>query len=166
MWKTQRSSQVGVHACAWGCASVCRRRRAMRQGARGTVRQRGEQEALSGMCRRLCLTCEAVSCKVLRQCGEQAERFGDFTTRVGIDAINAYIEKYETGTAFKNVVREELAPLTRTVTKSGSVHWLCGDARGGCDMGLLRDLIRGCRRESETGGTGRIKRGRIKRADC
>lgn len=55
------------------------------------------------------------------QRSSQAERFGDFTTRVGIDAINAYIEKYETGTAFKNVVREELAPLTRTVTKSGTM---------------------------------------------
>jgi len=41
----------------------------------------------------------------------KSERFGDFTSRVGIDAINAFVEKYEAGTAYKNVVVEKLAPV-------------------------------------------------------
>eukprot|EP00960_Hanusia_phi_P070629 767352-Hanusia_phi.AAC.6 len=38
----------------------------------------------------------------------QAERFGDFIHRLGQEAVDKYVESYELGTAFKNVVVEKL----------------------------------------------------------
>ncbi|EKX41980.1 sulfite reductase [Guillardia theta CCMP2712] len=47
----------------------------------------------------------------------QAERFGDFIHRLGQEAVDKYVESYESGTAFKNVVVEK-PPLKKVFGNS------------------------------------------------